>query len=68
MRDPECKPIELSAGQGFFTSDGTPHMAQNDGKEPAEIYVTYTVPAGNTVLRQDVAEHCAEKAAPAPKK
>ena len=66
VRAPKCEPITLSAGQGFFTSDGTPHMAHNDTKEPAELYVTYTVPAGTTVLRQDVAEHCGEKAAPPP--
>ena len=66
VRAPKCEPITLSAGQGFFTSDGTAHMAHNDTKEPAELYVTYTVPAGATVLRQDVAEHCGEKAAPSP--
>ena len=64
LRAPKCVPITLSAGQGFFTSDGTPHMAHNDTKEPAELYVTYTVPAGTTVLRQDVAENCTDKAPP----
>jgi quercetin dioxygenase-like cupin family protein len=68
VRDPECEPIKLSAGQGFFNPDGIPHLAHNDGMEPAELYVTYTVPAGNTVLRQDVAEHCEAKAAPPGKK
>jgi quercetin dioxygenase-like cupin family protein len=68
MRAPKCEPITLSAGEGFFTSDGTPHMAQNETKEPAELYVTYTVPSGNTVLRQDVAENCADKAPPPEKK
>jgi quercetin dioxygenase-like cupin family protein len=67
VRSPKCEPITVSAGQGVFIPDGTSHMAHNEGKEPAELYVTYTVPAGTTVLRQDVAEHCAEKAAP-PKK
>ena len=64
VRAPKCEPTTLSAGQGFFTSDGTSHMAQNDTKEPAELYVTYTVPAGTTVLRQDVAENCTDKAPP----
>jgi quercetin dioxygenase-like cupin family protein len=77
VRAPNCDPITLKAGQGFFTPGGTAHMAHNDGKEPAELYVTYTVPAGPTVLRQDIDEHCGdkpgeekpgeEKPAPAPK-
>lgn len=67
VRAPKCEPVTLSAGQGFFTSDGTPHMAHNDTKEPAELYVTYTVPAGTTVLRQDIGEQCTEKQ-PATKK
>lgn len=66
VRDPKCAPITVSAGQGVFIPDGTAHLAHNDGKEPAELYVTYTVPAGTTVLRQDVAEHCGEKAEPSP--
>ena len=67
-RDPKCEPITVSAGQGVFIPDGTAHMAHNDGKEPAELYVTYTVPSGTTVLRQDVDEHCAEQPAPPGKK
>lgn len=61
-RAPNCEPIILKAGQGFFTPGGTAHVAHNDGKEPAEIYVTYTVPAGTTVLRQDAEAQCATKA------
>ncbi|MGH9009675.1 MAG: cupin domain-containing protein [Acidimicrobiia bacterium] len=60
-RAPECQPFTYKAGQGFFIPGGTPHMAQNDGKEPAELYVTYTVPAGNTNLRQDADEECGGK-------
>ena len=60
-RAPGCDPIILKAGQGFFTPGGTAHMAHNDGKEPAEIYATYTVPAGTTVLRQDADAQCAAK-------
>lgn len=59
VRDPKCAPVTVSAGEGVFIPDGTAHLAHNEGKEPAELYVTYTVPAGTTVLRQDVAEHCA---------
>jgi quercetin dioxygenase-like cupin family protein len=56
-----CEPLTLKAGQGFFIPGGTPHMAHNDGKEPAELYVTYTVPSGNTTLRQDAKEDCGGK-------
>ncbi len=61
-RAPDCQPFTYKAGQGFFIPGGTPHMAQNDGTEPAEIYVTYTVPAGNTNLRLDAEEQCEAKA------
>jgi quercetin dioxygenase-like cupin family protein len=64
VRAPNCDPITLTAGQGFFTPGGTAHMAHNDGKDPAEIYVTYTVPAGTTVLRQDADAQCGDEAAP----
>ena len=64
VRAPSCEPITLTAGQGFFTPGGTAHMAHNDGQEPVEIYVTYTVPAGTTVMRQDSPDQCAAKAAP----
>jgi quercetin dioxygenase-like cupin family protein len=64
VRAPNCDPITLKAGQGFFTPGGTAHMAHNDGKDPAEIYVTYTVPAGTTVLRQDADAQCGDEAAP----
>jgi quercetin dioxygenase-like cupin family protein len=60
-RGPGCKPVTLTAGQGFFNPEGTPHMAHNDSKEPAEIYVTYTVPAGNTKLRVDADDPCGGK-------
>src|SRR5581483_1924648 len=45
-RSPACAPITVKAGQGFFTPGGMPHMAHNDSSAPAELYVTYTVPAG----------------------
>ena len=60
-RAPACQPVTVKAGEGFFIPAGTPHMAQNDGKEPAEIYVTYTVPAGNTNLRGEADEQCGGK-------
>jgi quercetin dioxygenase-like cupin family protein len=60
-RAPACKPVTVTAGQGVFIPEGTPHMAHNDGKDPAELYVTYTVPAGNTNLRVDAGEECGGK-------
>jgi quercetin dioxygenase-like cupin family protein len=60
-RSPACDPVTLKAGDGFFVPGGTSHFAHNDSKEPAELYVTYTVPAGTTVLRQDAAEQCGGK-------
>jgi mannose-6-phosphate isomerase-like protein (cupin superfamily) len=60
-RAPACAPITVKAGQGFFIPGGTPHIAHNDGTAPAELYVTYTVPAGTTVLRQDAPEQCGGK-------
>jgi quercetin dioxygenase-like cupin family protein len=55
---PECQPVTLKAGQGFFIPGGHPHMAHNDAKESAELYVTYSVPSGNTTLRKDTSEEC----------
>ena len=66
LRAPNCQPIRLKAGQGFFTPAGVAHTAQNDGQEPAELYVTYTVPSGDTKLRVDAGEQCGAEPAPAP--
>lgn len=63
-RAPNCDPLTLKAGQGFFTPGETPHTAHNDGKEAVEIYVTYTVPAGTTVLRQDAEAQCETETKP----
>jgi quercetin dioxygenase-like cupin family protein len=63
-RAPGCDALTFKAGQGWFIPGGTPHMAHNDSKESAEIYVTYTVPAGNTTLRLDADEECGGKQAP----
>ena len=63
-RGPDCKPVTLTAGQGFFNPGGTPHMAHNDSKEPVEIYVTYTVPAGDSKLRVDADDPCGAKTPP----
>lgn len=45
-RDPECKPRTVAAGGGFYIPGGMVHAARNDGTAPAEIYVTYILPAG----------------------
>jgi quercetin dioxygenase-like cupin family protein len=60
-RAPACKPITITAGQGFFTPGGVIHRAHNDGQTAAEIYVTYTVPAGTTKLALDADEQCKAK-------
>ena len=60
-RSPACQPITVKAGQGFFTPGGVPHIAHNDSDAPAEVYVTYTVPAGNTTLRIDSDPQCGGK-------
>ena len=63
-RAPACQPITLKAGEGAFIPAGTPHLAHNDGKDPAEIYSTQIMPAGTTVLRQEADEQCGAKTAP----
>ncbi len=60
-RSPACQPFTYKAGQGWFIPAGTRHLAHNGGKEPAEIYVTYTVPTGDTKLRIDGEEECGGK-------
>jgi quercetin dioxygenase-like cupin family protein len=43
----DCAPKTISAGQAFFIPGGLAHMARNDGPEPLEIYVTYTLVGGS---------------------
>src|SRR5207237_661140 len=50
-RSPACAPVTVKAGEGSFIPGGMPHIAHNHSTAPAEIYVTYTVPAGTTHLR-----------------
>ncbi len=61
QRSPACDPITVTAGQGFFNPGGMPHIAHNDSSAPAELYVTYTVPAGATNLRLDADQQCGGK-------
>ena len=60
-RSPACAPITVTAGQGFFNPGGMPHIAHNDSTAPAEVYVTYTVPAGTTKLLLDADQQCGGK-------
>lgn len=58
QRAPDCKKITVKAGQGVFIPGGTPHVAHNVGKEPAEVYASLLMPAGTAVTRDDVDEQC----------
>lgn len=42
----DCEPRRYQAGQAFFVPAGVPHLARNEGEEPAEAYITYLVAAG----------------------
>ncbi|MGH9283216.1 MAG: cupin domain-containing protein [Acidimicrobiales bacterium] len=53
----KCPAATLTAGQIFFVPGGTSHMARNETAEPAELYVTYTVPAGQPI-RADQPDAC----------
>jgi quercetin dioxygenase-like cupin family protein len=64
QRAPGCDEITVTAGQGAFIPGGMPHLAHNDGEEPAELYTTQIVPAGTTVLRADTDEQCVKKDQP----
>jgi quercetin dioxygenase-like cupin family protein len=52
-----CPPVTLTAGQIFFVPGGVSHRAVNQSDAPAELYVTYTVPA-NQPLRADSPDGC----------
>jgi|GEM_PF-884180 len=41
LRKGACRPVTYHAGDGVFVPANTPHLARNDGSEPAEIVVTY---------------------------
>ena len=58
QRAPACKKVTVKAGHGVFIPGGTPHVAHNVGKEPAEVYASLVMPAGTTVTRDDVDEQC----------
>lgn len=57
VQGPDCKPVTLTQGQAFFVPADTPHLARNEAATAAEIYVTYTLPAG-TQARIDADDPC----------
>jgi quercetin dioxygenase-like cupin family protein len=46
LEDDGCEPDVRKAGEAFFTPPGVAHVARNEGKERAEVYVVYVVRAG----------------------
>lgn len=51
--DPNCTPRKFGPGQGFAETAGRVMLARNEGTAPAEIYVTYVVPAGSPIGRDE---------------
>lgn len=58
QRATHCTPVALGPGQVMFIEDGVSHTARNEGTEPVELYVTYTLPAGQ-MIRHDQSATCA---------
>ena len=50
--DPDCTPIVRVAGEGFVDTGDHPHIARNETSEAAMNVVTYLVPPG-AALRKD---------------
>lgn len=46
MGESGCQSRRIDAGQAVFVPKGVPHLARNEGTEPAEAYITYLVTAG----------------------
>lgn len=53
--DPACRPIVLTAGQGYLDTGEHAHLARNETGSPAVNLVTYLVPPG-AALRTDQPE------------
>ncbi len=41
LRKGACRPVRIGPGQAAFVADAEPHLARNEGTEPAELVVTY---------------------------
>ncbi len=53
--DPDCTPIVRSAGEGYVDTGDHAHIARNETSEPAMNVVTYLVPPGTTLRRDEPA-------------
>jgi quercetin dioxygenase-like cupin family protein len=41
-----CEPVRYDDGDALFVPDAVPHLARNDGTEPAELVVGYLLAPG----------------------
>ncbi|WP_214365807.1 cupin domain-containing protein [Pseudonocardia sp. H11422] len=57
VRQDACEPAVFGAGDAVFIPDALPHLARNDGVEPAELVVTYLL-APDAPDRSDVPPAC----------
>jgi Uncharacterized conserved protein, contains double-stranded beta-helix domain len=57
LRENACEPAMIGPGQAVFIPDAQPHLARNDGTEPAELVVTYLL-APDAPDRGDVPPAC----------
>ena len=54
--DPSCHGTAYTAGKAFVDpGDGHVHIARNEGADPAEVWVTYLLPA-DALPRLDAAD------------
>nr|WP_275404224.1 cupin domain-containing protein [Pseudonocardia acidicola] len=57
LEENACDPVRYGPGQAMFVRDGVPHLARNDGPEPAELVVTSLLAPG-APEREDVPPAC----------
>lgn len=57
IRAEDCEPETYRAGDAVFIGDQVPHLARNDGTQPAEVVVTYLLAPG-APDRTDAPEAC----------
>lgn len=46
LREGACDPVRYDVGDAIFIPDAQPHLARNDGPDPAELVVTYLLAPG----------------------